>query len=93
MSMDIAIIGMVGRFPFAEDIDSFYKNLREGKDCVQTISEKRRSDCTLPANDYQVFGYLEDIDKFDHDFFGISKGEAVQMDPHQRLVMEPMGPG
>ncbi|WP_430906606.1 amino acid adenylation domain-containing protein [Maribacter sp. 2-571] len=86
---DIAIIGMAGRFPQAADITAYLENLRGGRNSVREISIDRKRDTTLmPHLDYQVIGFLEDIDKFDHLYFGISMGEARYMDPHQRLLLE-----
>jgi len=87
--MDIAIIGMSGRFPEAKNIDEFFNNLCQGKDSVRTLSDKRLENSSLSkSNEYQVLGYLERIDLFDHDFFDISLGEANYMDPRQRLLLE-----
>ncbi|WP_199860143.1 beta-ketoacyl [acyl carrier protein] synthase domain-containing protein, partial [Thermobifida halotolerans] len=35
-----------------------------------------------------IAGVIDDIDAFDHSYFGIPAGEAAQMDPQQRMVME-----
>ena len=93
---DIAIIGMAGRFPQAPDIDTFWTNLIEGRDCVRDIPAER-----WPIDDYydpdrrvagktvcRRMGALDDIDKFDPLFFGISPAEAELMDPAQRLFLE-----
>ena len=32
---DIAIIGVSGRFPEAKDIDEFWDNIKNAKDCVK----------------------------------------------------------
>ncbi len=88
MYKDIAVIGMAGRFPMANSIAEFYQNLLEGRDCVREISEKRKSLTTIPEKEYQLLGYLDDIDLFDWEFFGISQREAEYMDPHQRLMLE-----
>ncbi|MCG8320481.1 MAG: SDR family NAD(P)-dependent oxidoreductase [Cytophagales bacterium] len=87
--MDIAIIGMAGRFPDAADIKEFYRNLCSGKDSVQPIQTKRKEKTLLDANaNYLVAGYLQDIDVFDYNFFNISLNEARYMDPCQRLLLE-----
>src|SRR5205809_5950447 len=89
MNHPIAIIGMAGRFPEAGNISAFRQNLREGRCSIRPISRQRLSATTL-ANDrvYQVRGFIEDIHFFDHKYFGIPMGEAVHMDPHQRLLLE-----
>ena len=86
--MDIAVIGMAGRFPLSDSVNEFYKNLRSGKHCVRDLSSKRKIDTSIPNLDYQPMGFLEDIDKFDHEFFKISRREAEFMNPQQRLIME-----
>ncbi|WP_052496593.1 condensation domain-containing protein [Pedobacter lusitanus] len=87
--MAIAIIGMAGYFPEANDIEEFYLNLKNGKDSVRPWSKNRLLNTSIPVNeDYVVTGFLEDIDKFDHSFFNISLGEAQHMDPRQRLLLE-----
>lgn len=86
---DIAIIGMAGYFPEAENTETFYRNLRSGRDSVRELPFSRRLDTSLPIDRrYRKAGYLENIHFFDHEFFGISLGEAQQMDPRQRLLMQ-----
>lgn len=87
--MDIAIIGLSGRFPEAKNIDEFLKNLSAGRDSIKELSKDRKRKTTIAENEeYRPIGFLEDIDLFDPEFFGISMGEAQHMDPHQRLLLE-----
>lgn len=88
MQSSIAIIGMSGRFPLAGNVQEFYRNLRDGKNCVRDISLQRRKDTSLHPASYLPLGFLEDIDKFDAEFFHISPAEAECMDPNQRLLLE-----
>lgn len=86
---DIAIIGMSGVFPEADDLAQFYTNLCRGVDSVRPMPERRRrSNGFDAAKDYILCGYLDRIDEFDHQFFNISKREAEQMDPQQRFALE-----
>jgi acyl transferase domain-containing protein len=86
---DIAIIGMAGKFPEAENIEKFRENLISGRDSVREFSFERKSNTTVDLHkEYKQIAYLEDIDKFDHKFFNISKMEAEYMDPHQRIILE-----
>lgn len=87
--MDIAIIGIAVRMPEANTLWDFEGNLAAGKDSVREISDKRRKRTGLSlTNDYQLLGYLDDIDLFDYSFFGISRSEAKNMSPQQRILME-----
>ncbi|MES2730453.1 MAG: SDR family NAD(P)-dependent oxidoreductase, partial [Bacteroidota bacterium] len=88
MNNGVAVVGMAGRFPMAKNIGEFYLNLREGGNGVKPVSKQRRLDSTLPGKNYLPFGLLDDIDKFDFEFFGISQAEAELMDPNQRLMLE-----
>ncbi len=90
MKADIAIIGMAGRFPDAASIRELYRVLRDGRDCVREVSKERVINSNLPlkAQRYKLLGWLEDVDKFDHKFFNITRREAEHMDPHQRLMLE-----
>ncbi|WP_336078347.1 SDR family NAD(P)-dependent oxidoreductase [Paenibacillus sp. 203] len=91
----IAIVGMSGVFPMARDVDEFWKNLEEGRDCITEIPEDRwdwktyYGDPEQEANKTNIKwgGFIEGIYEFDPLFFGISPREAALMDPQQRLLM------
>jgi len=91
---DIAVIGMAGRFPGANDVDSFWANLRDGVESISFFSEDEllaegiapelvNNPAYVKAN-----GILDGIEFFDAGFFGFSPREAEIMDPQQRLFME-----
>ena len=90
----IAIIGMAGRFPEADNVESFWKNLCEGRECVRTFTREELLSAGIPPEvaghpDYvPANAILRDIDLFDADFFGIPAREAEVMDPQQRLLLE-----
>ena len=94
--MAIAIIGMSGRLPQAENIEAFWQNLLDEKDCLETIPKERWDWEAFYGNpeDEGNFshsnrgGFMRDHDKFDAAFFGISPREAELMDPRQRLLLE-----
>lgn len=86
---DIAIIGMAIRAPEADDVQQFLENLRVGRDSIRELSAERRRRTSMPLDaEYQINGYLDDIDSFDHAFFGVSKGEAQNMAPEHRLLLQ-----
>ncbi len=89
MKKDIAIIGMAGKFPDADTIDELLENLKKGKNSVGEISRDRIKNTALDGNTtYKKYGYLEDIDKFDYEFFNIAYAEAVCMSPSQRESLQ-----
>ncbi len=91
----IAIVGISGIFPMAKDVNEFWKNLTEGKDCITEIPKERwdwREYYGDPKQDINKTnakwgGFIDGIDEFDPLFFGISPKEAEFMDPQQRLLM------
>ncbi|WP_328877600.1 SDR family NAD(P)-dependent oxidoreductase [Streptomyces sp. NBC_00299] len=81
---DIAVIGISGRYPHADDLDAFWAVLREGRDCVTEVPADRwKTD-----GDTRYGAFLDGIDRFDPLHFGISPREAAAMDPQQRLFLE-----
>jgi probable biosynthetic protein (TIGR04098 family) len=92
----IAIVGMSGRFPGSPDLESFWKNLKENKDLITEIPADRwdwknyYGDPLQEKNKTRAKwgGFIEDIDKFDPLFFGISPLEAELMDPQQRITLQ-----
>jgi 3-oxoacyl-(acyl-carrier-protein) synthase/acyl carrier protein/NAD(P)-dependent dehydrogenase (short-subunit alcohol dehydrogenase family) len=94
---DIAIIGITGKFPSAENVDEFWENLRAGRDCVSEFPAYRRADVDkilmkrgIEQRDIQYYegAYFKDVDKFDYSFFRISPKEAGLMDPNHRIFLE-----
>ncbi|MFH1937869.1 MAG: beta-ketoacyl synthase N-terminal-like domain-containing protein, partial [Bacteroidota bacterium] len=93
-SRDIAIIGMAGRFPGAQDIEILWNNLRNGLESIRFFSDEELLesgvDKTLLNNpDYvKAGGMLEGAELFDALFFGYTPKEAEILDPQQRLFLE-----
>jgi len=87
----IAVVGMACRFPGGVDSPgSFWHLLNESIDPVKEIPEWRwNKDPQAQAEmSTRMGGFLDDIDKFDPLFFGISPVEAEALDPQHRLLLE-----
>jgi 3-oxoacyl-(acyl-carrier-protein) synthase/SAM-dependent methyltransferase/acyl carrier protein len=91
----VAVIGMSGRFPMAEDVTALWRNLVEERDCIVEIPRERwdwravYGDPLKEANKTNIKwgGFIDGVSEFDPLFFGISPREAELMDPQQRLMM------
>ena len=92
----IAIIGMACRFPGANDYDSYWRLLSSG---TMVRTEGRVGEgpgrmgefLELPSTQGDIIHYgafIDDIDKFDAEFFRIAPIEAQLLDPQQRLMLE-----
>jgi acyl transferase domain-containing protein/surfactin synthase thioesterase subunit len=93
----IAIIGIGCRLPGDSDTpEKFWDLLQNGKSAVKEVPPERWN-----IDDYydpepgkpgkintKNAGFMDDIDKFDNLFFGISHREALFMDPVHRLLLE-----
>ena len=93
----VAIIGIGCRFPGgANDPETFWRNLRDGVDSIQEVPSTRwnveeyfNPDPDAPGKMNSRFGgFIDDIDKFDAQFFGVSPREATRLDPQHRLLLE-----
>uniref|UniRef100_UPI002491FF1D beta-ketoacyl synthase N-terminal-like domain-containing protein n=1 Tax=Aquimarina aggregata TaxID=1642818 RepID=UPI002491FF1D len=92
----IAIIGMSGRFPEADNVEQFWENLSKGKSSVKEVPNRKwkihqyfeEGTKKSGKSASKWMGYLDNEDKFDSLFFNISPIEAERMDPQQRLFLE-----
>lgn len=91
---DIAIIGMALRVPGADDVDTYWKNLREGVESFKTYSDEELLASRVPAkllndpNYVKVGAEFSGLEMFDAGFFEISPLDASLMDPQHRHFME-----
>lgn len=93
----VAIIGMSCRFPGgANTPEEFWQLLLDGRVTVGDLPQKRWG--AYSTGSPKVSGileaatrrgsFLDDIEGFDADFFGISSREAEYIDPQQRIILE-----
>jgi amino acid adenylation domain-containing protein len=81
----IAVIGMAGRFPGAQNPDEFWQNLIAGKDGITRFPSRTETDGSKYVGARSLF---ENPDQFDAGFFGIYPKEAELMDPQHRVFLE-----
>lgn len=90
----IAIIGMVCRFPQANNIAELWQNLKNSVESITFFSKEELlkagiEESVLDKPNYiKAKAFLPDIDKFDASFFGYSPKEAELLDPQQRAFLE-----
>ncbi|MGV0331863.1 alpha/beta fold hydrolase [Corynebacterium macginleyi] len=92
---DIAVIGLSGRFPGANDVPEFWNMLAESRAGTGPLPVGRWSEYSAdPVMSEKIAqhntdgGYIEDVASFDAEFFGLSPLEAANMDPQQRILLE-----
>ncbi len=95
MLAPIAIVGLSGRYPKAPDLDTLWRNLIGRVDAVGEVDGTRWDlghHVAGTSNGTRIYtkagGFLDRIDMFDADFFGITPREAKQIDPQHRLLLE-----
>ncbi|WDZ63581.1 type I polyketide synthase [Paenibacillus polymyxa] len=95
----IAIIGISGRYPQAKNMEEYWSNLEQGKDCITEIPPERWKregfycsdikEAVEKGKSYSKYGgFVEDFADFDPLFFNISPREAMSMDPQERIFLE-----
>src|SRR6185436_13557400 len=90
----IAIVGMAGRFPGANDLDQYWTNLRDGIESVSFFSDEELRAAGIPGELISNPAYVraksivDKVDHFDAHLFGYSPGEATLIDPQQRIFLE-----
>lgn len=94
--IEIAIVGLSGRYPKSKNTEELWKYLLAGENLITEVPKSRwdtevfyTEDRNKRDKSYTKWGgYLEDYDKFDHYFFNIAPSQAKMMDPQQRVFLE-----
>ncbi|AZK48522.1 type I polyketide synthase [Paenibacillus lentus] len=92
--LEIAVIGMAGRFPEARSIDEYWENLKNGKESVHFFSDEELAAAGIASELIQNPRYIRakalvpDAEWFDSDFFEYTPREAEVIDPQIRLFHE-----
>ncbi|WLW50153.1 type I polyketide synthase [Streptomyces sp. YU58] len=93
----LAVVGIGCRLPGGITSPAgFWEFLRTGGDAVRQVPEDRwetyrsasPAHATVLDRTMSAGGYLDEIEGFDAEFFGISPAEAAEMDPQQRMFLE-----
>ncbi len=93
-SLDIAIVGMAGRFPGANTMDEFWDNLKHGVESIRFYSEEEViasgifPEMARDPNFVPAAGGMDHEFDFDAEFFDFTPREAEITDPQQRVALE-----
>lgn len=92
--LEIAVIGMSGRFPGAANIHEFWENLKNGIESISFFSDDELiaggvgAQMLENSNYVKAKGILTGIEYFDAAFFGYTPLETQKMDPQVRVFHE-----
>ncbi len=92
--LEVAIIGMAGRFPGARDVETFWHNVRNGVESITAFSPQELEAAGVDSAVLRLPSYvpagavLDDIDRFDAAFFGLTPRDAEILDPQHRIFLE-----
>ncbi|MFL5539223.1 MAG: aminotransferase class III-fold pyridoxal phosphate-dependent enzyme, partial [Longimicrobiaceae bacterium] len=92
--LEVAVIGMAGRFPGADDIHAFWRNLRGGVESISSFTREELLEAgvdpaLLDHPDFvPVRGELRGADEFDAALFGLTPRDAEILNPQHRVLLE-----
>jgi len=82
---DVAIIGVSGRFPQADNILQFAELLAEGRDCIQQLPDDAHR---ISGGESRWGGFLSQPMNFDYGHFNMSFRDALLAHPEERLLLQ-----
>ncbi|WP_158104595.1 type I polyketide synthase, partial [Amycolatopsis kentuckyensis] len=91
---DIAVVGMAGRFPGADDVGALWESIRAGRSGITRFTDEELLAAGVPADRLGDPAYVKagavvhGVEDFDAGFFGINPKEAQILDPQHRLFLE-----
>ncbi|MDQ2723075.1 MAG: type I polyketide synthase, partial [Actinomycetota bacterium] len=93
---EVAVVGLAARLPGGvRSPEQLWEVLSGGVDTISAVQPSRWAAFAADPAQAEVLGktnvhggFLDDVEGFDAEFFGIAPREAASMDPQQRLVLE-----
>jgi iturin family lipopeptide synthetase A len=92
--LEVAVIGIAGRFPGARSLEEFWNNLKEGVESIAFFSDTRLEEAGVDPGSVsdphyiKAAPFIEATDCFDAPFFGYTAGEAEVLDPQAIILLE-----
>ncbi|MBK5304150.1 MULTISPECIES: SDR family NAD(P)-dependent oxidoreductase [Gammaproteobacteria] len=92
----VAVIGLGGYYPGADNMDQLWQNLANGVDSMSEFPAERWDHRKLYYKNRDVLGkttcingsFIKDVDKFDYSYFKMPKVYADHMSPEVRLFLQ-----
>ncbi|WP_146662936.1 type I polyketide synthase, partial [Enhygromyxa salina] len=90
---DVAIVGMAGRFPGADDVEGLWELLSNGREGITRFDRERLAAAGVPAallDDpayVPAHGEISGVELFDTAYFELTPVEAELTDPQHRLLL------
>ncbi|ESO99304.1 hypothetical protein LOTGIDRAFT_113637, partial [Lottia gigantea] len=96
MASKVAIVGVGCRFPGADDIDQFWKVLKNGENHLIEVPKNRwnldafyHEDAGKPGKtNARKAGFVQGFEKWDYKFYGINEFESLRMDPQHKFILD-----
>ncbi len=94
INKDVAVIGLSGRFPGADNVNEFWENLKNGIESITYFTDDElreegiEDDLLNNPNYIRAKGIIKDPEYFDAAFFDYSPGDAKLLDPQIRIFHE-----
>ncbi|MFF3662470.1 beta-ketoacyl [acyl carrier protein] synthase domain-containing protein [Streptomyces olivochromogenes] len=81
--MPCAVVGIQGRFPQAGDLEAFWRNGLQGRIAEAALPDGRRPACAGWRGHF-----LDGVEEFDPDLFGLDARQAAGLDLRERLLAQ-----
>ncbi len=94
LKLEIAVVGLAGRFPGAPSADALWQNLRAGKESIRDLSDEELASAGVEEEErsdpkwVRRAADLAHADRFDAELFGFTPREAELCDPQVRVFLE-----
>ncbi|MEK7356036.1 MAG: type I polyketide synthase, partial [Bdellovibrionota bacterium] len=90
----IAVVGLACYLPQAPTVTAYWKALVEGTELLSHFSKEDAARVLgipteeVPEDLVRSYGFIQDADRFDHQFFGYTRKEALRLDPQHRIFLQ-----